>query len=85
MRLPVRHADCEVLHLTLTPHKTSQMYCKTETKKEAEQELLSDPHAPNKFRVLGTLSQFKPFANAFYCPAGSPMAPLSHCELWHMN
>lgn len=68
-----------------TPHPSNenpQIYCKTEIKKDALQTVLSDPHAPNKFRVLGTLSQFKPFAEAFHCPAGSPMAPLSRCELW---
>lgn len=60
----------------------AQMYCDVQLKKPAIEHLLTDTHAPNKFRVLGALSQFKPFADAFQCPTGAPMAPLSRCELW---
>ena len=32
--------------------------------------LATDPHAPNKFRVLGPISNLPEFAQAFSCPAG---------------
>jgi predicted metalloendopeptidase len=46
--------------------------------------VLTDEHAPGKFRVIGGLTQFKPFAEAFQCPEGSPMAPedKTRCHLW---
>ncbi|EKX34371.1 hypothetical protein GUITHDRAFT_55341, partial [Guillardia theta CCMP2712] len=39
-------------------------------------------HPPSKFRVIGTLSQFAPFAETFRCPVGSPMNPARRCHLW---
>ena len=37
-----------------------------------------------KFRVIGALTQFPPFARAFHCPVGAPMAPpkTQVCRLW---
>ena len=48
----------------------------------AKADLLSDQHPPSKFRVIGTLSQFAPFAETFQCPKGSKMNPESKCHLW---
>jgi len=44
----------------------------------------TDPHAPNYFRVMGTLKNFKPFHEAFKCKSGTPMNPPKEeqCELW---
>jgi predicted metalloendopeptidase len=44
--------------------------------------LIQDTHAPDKFRVIGGLSQFAPFQEAFQCPAGAPMTPQDRCKLW---
>jgi endothelin-converting enzyme/putative endopeptidase len=43
-----------------------------------------DPHPVAKFRVLGPLSNFEPFAQAFQCKAGSPMvrAKEERCVVW---
>eukprot|EP00960_Hanusia_phi_P029156 747803-Hanusia_phi.AAC.3 len=60
----------------------AQTWCTVERKKGVLNQVLTDPHAPNKFRVLGALSQFAPFAEAFQCPRGSPMAPLERCDVW---
>ena len=60
----------------------AQTWCQVERKKSAVSGVLTDPHAPNKFRVIGGLSQFAPFAEAFQCPIGAPMAPAKRCELW---
>lgn len=37
--------------------------------------LATDPHAPNKFRVLGPLANLPEFAEAFPCPAGDAPKP----------
>jgi putative endopeptidase len=43
-----------------------------------------DPHPVAKFRVLGPLSNFEPFAQAFECKPGSPMvrAKAERCVVW---
>lgn len=41
-----------------------------------------DVHALTKYRVIGTLSNFKEFSNVFKCKAGSYMNPKKKCEVW---
>ena len=43
-----------------------------------------DPHPVAKFRVIGPLSNFPPFAKAFGCKEGSAMVrpPADRCEVW---
>lgn len=60
----------------------AQTWCQVERKKSAVSAVLTDTHAPNKFRVLGGLTQFAPFQEAFSCPAGASMAPEQRCALW---
>jgi endothelin-converting enzyme len=60
----------------------AQLYCEDSRAKAVKEALLTDPHAPARYRVIGTLSQFPPFAEAFECTAGSPMAPLHPCSFW---
>jgi len=59
-----------------------QTWCQKEKPVSARADLLSDQHPPAKFRVIGTLSQFPPFADIFKCPAGSAMNPEKRCHLW---
>jgi putative endopeptidase len=42
----------------------------------------TDPHSPNRFRVRGPLMNLPEFAQAFNCPAGSPMRPAKTCSVW---
>ena len=62
----------------------AQVWCSIDRAKLVERLIISDRHPPGKFRVLGGVSQFPPFAAAFHCPVGSPMAPPSDqtCHLW---
>mmetsp|Transcript_44523 Transcript_44523/g.104894 ORF Transcript_44523/g.104894 Transcript_44523/m.104894 type:complete len:412 (+) Transcript_44523:3-1238(+) len=62
----------------------AQTWCEVDRKKSALATVLTDEHAPGKFRVIGGLTQFKPFAEAFQCPQGAPMAPKDseRCHLW---
>uniref|UniRef100_A0A7S0DV73 Peptidase M13 C-terminal domain-containing protein n=1 Tax=Hanusia phi TaxID=3032 RepID=A0A7S0DV73_9CRYP len=59
-----------------------QNWC-TKARKQAEElQLLTDPHAPDRWRVNGPLSQTPEFAEAFQCSPGSPMNPRRRCEVW---
>jgi len=62
----------------------AQTWCEVDRKKSALNSVMTDEHAPGKFRVIGGLTQFSPFAEAFHCPAGAPMAPPEdqRCHLW---
>jgi putative endopeptidase len=41
-----------------------------------------DPHSPPRFRLQGPLSNMPEFAQAFSCPAGSPMQAKNACTVW---
>ncbi|CDQ80736.1 unnamed protein product [Oncorhynchus mykiss] len=45
-------------------------------------QLLTDKHAPEHYRVIGSVSQFDEFARVFHCPKGSPMHPVDKCSVW---
>jgi len=45
-------------------------------------QVLTDPHSPARFRVIGPLSNSKDFIEQFQCPAGSPMNRDNKCLLW---
>uniref|UniRef100_H2Z904 Peptidase M13 C-terminal domain-containing protein n=1 Tax=Ciona savignyi TaxID=51511 RepID=H2Z904_CIOSA len=49
----------------------------------AEFAINSDVHSPGKFRILGSLSNFEEFSNAFSCPVGSNMnRGENRCIVW---
>jgi predicted metalloendopeptidase len=60
----------------------SQVWCGLVTPEQARLRLTTDPHSPPRFRILGPLSSSPAFAEAFSCPAGSPMVPEDRCEVW---
>ncbi|KAF9430764.1 hypothetical protein BGZ76_000716 [Entomortierella beljakovae] len=43
---------------------------------------LSDPHAPPKWRIIGTVQNSEYFAKAFNCKVGTKMNPINKCNLW---
>ena len=60
----------------------AQSWCETASDGVTARQLASDPHAPSKFRVNGSLRNLPEFAEAFACSAGSELAPTDRCELW---
>ncbi|KAM6357134.1 LOW QUALITY PROTEIN: endothelin-converting enzyme 2-like [Alca torda] len=59
-----------------------QVWCSVRTPESSHEGLVTDPHSPDKFRVIGTLSNSRDFVEHFGCPLGSPMNPGKHCEVW---
>ncbi|KAI8357779.1 hypothetical protein BD560DRAFT_196969 [Blakeslea trispora] len=60
----------------------ARTYCKNITPAQAKKKVLTDNHAPYKWRINAPLQNSFEFAEAFRCPAGSPMNPVKKCSLW---
>ena len=58
------------------------VWCETRRPESAHQQLLTDPHSPGRYRVIGTLENSEDFAREFNCPAGSRMNPVDKCAVW---
>ena len=68
----------------------AQVWCAKYTDAEAQSRVLTDVHAPGPFRVLGPLSNFDKFWEAFSCKKGDGYYPPNAnqdkvCEVWGTN
>uniref|UniRef100_A0A8B9EWH2 Endothelin-converting enzyme 1 n=1 Tax=Anser cygnoides TaxID=8845 RepID=A0A8B9EWH2_ANSCY len=83
-----KNGDEETLPtLGLTNHQLffvgfAQVWCSVRTPESSHEGLITDPHSPSRFRVIGTVSNSREFAEHFGCPLGSPMNPPKKCEVW---
>uniref|UniRef100_A0A3Q2R136 Endothelin converting enzyme like 1 n=1 Tax=Fundulus heteroclitus TaxID=8078 RepID=A0A3Q2R136_FUNHE len=60
----------------------AQNWCMKRRSQSIYLQLLTDKHAPEHYRVLGSVSQFDEFARVFHCPKSSPMNPVEKCSVW---
>ncbi|CAK4084821.1 unnamed protein product [Aphanomyces euteiches] len=60
----------------------AQTWCEKRVDGNALLQINTDPHSPGKWRVHGPLLNSQSFADAFQCPAGSPMNPVKKCVVW---
>ncbi|XP_031569139.1 membrane metallo-endopeptidase-like 1 isoform X2 [Actinia tenebrosa] len=74
--------------LTLSPDQLffvgfAQLWCSSFNEASADYSTKYDPlHAFPKYRVIGPLTNFNKFSEAFNCPANSPMNPSTKCGIW---
>uniref|UniRef100_A0A2I3HZZ9 Endothelin-converting enzyme 1 n=1 Tax=Nomascus leucogenys TaxID=61853 RepID=A0A2I3HZZ9_NOMLE len=59
-----------------------RVWCSVRTPESSHEGLITDPHSPSRFRVIGSLSNSREFSEHFRCPPGSPMNPPHKCEVW---
>jgi len=57
-------------------------WCGAQRPEAARMQILTDPHSPGRWRVIGTLSNSPEFAAAYKCAAGTPMNPIEKCTVW---
>ncbi|KAJ8410672.1 hypothetical protein AAFF_G00186290 [Aldrovandia affinis] len=60
----------------------AQNWCMKRRYQSIYLQLLTDKHAPEHYRVIGSVSQFDEFGRVFHCPRGSPMHPDEKCSVW---
>ncbi|XP_038677775.1 endothelin-converting enzyme 1 isoform X2 [Scyliorhinus canicula] len=60
----------------------AQVWCSVRTPESSHEGLITDPHSPSMYRVIGTVANSVEFAEHFKCPAGSAMNPVRKCEVW---
>ncbi len=62
----------------------AQVWCSVQRPEEARLRVQTDPHAPERFRVIGPLSNMPDFAKAFDCQQDAPMVRLAPdvCTVW---
>ncbi|XP_057695821.1 endothelin-converting enzyme-like 1 isoform X1 [Corythoichthys intestinalis] len=60
----------------------AQNWCMKRRSQSIYLQLLTDKHAPEHYRVIGSVSQFNEFSRVFHCPKGTPMNPVDKCSVW---
>ncbi|XP_061490511.1 endothelin-converting enzyme-like 1 isoform X2 [Rhineura floridana] len=60
----------------------AQNWCIKRRSQSIYLQVLTDKHAPEHYRVLGSISQFEEFGRVFHCPKNSPMNPAHKCSVW---
>jgi putative endopeptidase len=60
----------------------AQVWCSRAHPEEERTRARTDPHSPPRYRVNGVLANLPDFAQAFHCPAGSPMVRADRCQVW---
>lgn len=61
---------------------TASVWCAKTRLEELRQQVVTDEHSPDKYRVLGAISNMEEFSIDFNCPKGSPMNPEKKCNVW---
>jgi len=82
-----RHGVPEPLVEGLTDNQlffvaAAQTWCSKSTPEIERMMVTVNPHSAERFRVIGPLSNFPAFAEAFSCAPGTPMNPVDKCEVW---
>ncbi|XP_008202440.2 neprilysin-2-like [Nasonia vitripennis] len=60
----------------------ANVWCNKYRPEALKARVITDPHSPGEFRVIGPMSNMPEFAKDFNCPLGSPMNPAKKCSVW---
>lgn len=59
-----------------------QVWCSISAPKAIMVRIRSDPHSPNRARVIGPMQNSKEFASVMQCPEGTPLNQKNKCDIW---
>lgn len=77
------HTEELISHcVSLCPLLCLQVWCSVRTPESSHEGIITDPHSPSRFRVIGTISNSREFSKHFGCKADAAMNPKHKCELW---
>ncbi|XP_047439160.1 endothelin-converting enzyme 1 isoform X1 [Mugil cephalus] len=60
----------------------AQVWCSVRTPESSHEGIITDPHSPSRFRVIGSVSNSHEFSKHFGCKPDALMNPKHKCELW---
>ncbi|KAG0225370.1 hypothetical protein BGW41_004723 [Actinomortierella wolfii] len=60
----------------------ARLWCSKSVPQYELKKVRTDPHSPNRWRVVGAVQNSRQFAEAFQCREGAPMNPKNKCEIW---
>ena len=60
----------------------ANVWCNNEIPEYLEYRVLYGVHSPNRYRIIGPLSNSDDFSQHFHCPVGSVMNPQTKCTVW---
>jgi putative endopeptidase len=60
----------------------AQAWCSKRRPESLRNQMLSDVHSPEEYRVNGILANTAEFAQAFNCKEGQALAPKERCTIW---
>lgn len=60
----------------------ANIWCSAITDEGLLNQILTDPHSPERFRVLGPMRNMEQFSAEWGCPVGSGMNPTEKCVVW---
>jgi putative endopeptidase len=60
----------------------AQSWCQTTTAESEREYAATNPHAANRYRVNGVVSNMPEFQKAFACRADAPMVRMNACRVW---
>ena len=78
--LRFRYIDFKLFRIN--NHSFIQTWCEKMSKESLLNQVLTNPHSPAKYRIIGPLSNSEDFVNAFSCSKDSRMNRKSKCLLW---
>jgi predicted metalloendopeptidase len=60
----------------------AQVWCENVTPQRSREMVLTDPHSPGRFRVIGAVQNSGEFSKAFGCKSGDAMVAENACRVW---
>jgi endothelin-converting enzyme/putative endopeptidase len=60
----------------------AQSWCQNSTPESERANATNNPHASNRYRVNGVVSNMPEFQKAYSCKADAPMVRANACRIW---